>query len=307
MCAVISLTSYANCNSSLQAMLKEGQEELNIDNKYVSQNYRARGGKKAKVLILHCVGLSDEWVFQNYVLPSGKGGLGVSAHHYLPQSGKIYQLVSEDESALHAGVSEWRSLAEKNGLKGLNDISIGIEFQSPGYGQIEEKTYFPFSFQPFQPEQTKLGILLSQRIMKAHGIDPENVVWHSDVSPGRKTDPGPLFDGKEFAKNGIGVWPKSNRVKDSQLEITLSKIQKQLMSWGYPNVKQTGDLDELTKYVLQAHYMHYLPSKINWKSFQGQPSGTVFNGVKEWKEFPYDTDELAISLENLNGRHFETF
>jgi len=124
---VISLISYANCSPDLKAMGQEEQEELKIDITHASKNYRIRGGKKAEVLILHCVGLPDEWVFQNYVLPSNEGGLGVSAHYYLPQSGKIHRLVSEENSAFRAGVSEWRSLAEKNNLKGLNDISIGIE------------------------------------------------------------------------------------------------------------------------------------------------------------------------------------
>ena len=142
-----------------------GDNELDIIKTSVSQNFRPRGGKKVEALVLHCVGLSDDWVLKNYVLPSSQGGLGVSAHYYIPQCGRIYQLVPETESAFHAGVSEWRNLAQGNGLKGLNDLFIGIEFQSLGYAQLSKEGYFPYCFTPFQETQIGPGISLSQQIM----------------------------------------------------------------------------------------------------------------------------------------------
>ena len=313
---ILSMTICSSWNPSVMAM---DETVLEIDKTVVSQNFRSRGGQKPQVLLLHCVGLSDEWVFKNYVyksdstLPEEKKGLGVSAHYYIPQGGKIYQMVPEEESAFHAGVSEWRSLAQKNNAKGLNDFSIGIEFQSLGYAQINGQAYYPYSFTPFHEEQMKSGILLSQQIMKRHNIAAENVVWHSDVSPLRKdgdkalfgkTDPGAMFDGKRLAQHGIGVWPVPDRLTDSQLSFSLEDIQVGLTEWGYPHVTKIGFWDESTKYVLQSHYMHYLPKEVNWDNFKYQTSGSIFDKITDWKEFPYDKDTLAISLQNLNKKKF---
>lgn len=282
---------------------------LDIDTSIASQNFRPRGVIAPKVLMLHCVGLPDEWVFKNYVfpadrnLPDEKRGLGVSAHYYIPQGGKIYQLVAEENVAYHAGESNWRSLGS------LNDISVGIEFQSLGYAQVGGQAYYPYSFATYSEEQIQSGIALSQQIMRTHNISPENVVWHSDVSPIRnsglgKTDPGIFFDGKRFAQSGVGVWPQSDRVEDSQLSLSLEDIQAGLINWGYPSIEKTGHFDDATKYVLGAHCMHYLPQEINLDDFKEQKSGSIFDKIADWSEFPYDKATLALSLENLNNKHF---
>lgn len=309
----LSMIGFASSTSVLMAMERT---ELDIDKTtIVSQNFRARGGKKTQVLLLHCVGLDDAWVRKNYGYSTKEGGLGVSAHYYVSQeSKKIYQLVPEESSAFHAGVSEWRSLAQESGLQGLNDLSIGIEFQSPGYAQINGEGYYPYNFAPFSDEQVSSGILLSKKIMKEHNISPENVVWHSDVSPLRKTntgdilfgktDPGTLFDGKKLAQHGIGVWPSLDRLEDSQLDTSLKAIQAGLQTWGYPHIAPTGLFDEPTKYVLTAHYMHYLPTKVGWDDYKNKTSGSIFDDIIDWKAFPYSKKALSISLENLNKKNF---
>jgi len=288
---------------------------LDIDKTFESENFRSRGGKKPTVLILHCVGLSYEWVKQNYGFTKENGGLGVSAHYYISQeSNKTYQFVSEKNSAFHAGVSEWRGLAKQNGLQGLNDMSVGIEFQSSGYGQVEGKGYYPYSFGSYDERQMDFGKVLCQKIMKEYNISPENVVWHSDVSPLRmdsgkisfgKTDPGPHFPAESFARSGIGVWPSSIRLEDSLLDTSLVSIQEALKAWGYPHIEPTGVFDEETKYVLTSHYMHYLPKEVPcWDDFKNQQNGSIFDTVKKWEEFPYDKEKLFISLENLTKKHF---
>lgn len=310
---VVAMVTFLSSSSALIAM---EANELGIDKKtIVSKNFRARGGRKVQTLILHCVGLSDEWVSKNYSYSKQEGGLGVSAHYYASrESNKIFQLVSEENSAFHAGVSEWRSLAKDNGLQGLNDISIGIEFQSPGYGQINGEGYYPYKFASYGDEQIESGIRLSKKIMEQHNISAENVVWHSDISPLRansgsfffgKTDPGALFDGKTFAEKGIGVWPSSVRLEDGQLDTSLKAIQAGLVAWGYPHVQETGVFDEPTKYVLTAHYMHYLPTKVNWADYKEKQSGSIFDEITDWKDFPYSEEALSISLENLNRKNFE--
>jgi N-acetylmuramoyl-L-alanine amidase len=325
----LSLLVFGTYTSSSMAM----ELGFDIDDSVISENSRSRNGRVPEILILHCVGLSNEWVFENYGKTTKNGGAGVSAHYYIPHGGKIYQLVSEKESSFHAGVSEWRSSAKEKNLLGLNDISIGIEVQSSGYAQINGEGYYPYNFAAYDEKQEDYAILLSKQIMERNKISRENVVWHSDVSPLRKdsngkilfgkTDPGPMFNGKKFAQAGVGVWPSSDRLEDKQLSTALEDIQTGLMMWGYPHVEKSGVFDDTTRYVLQAHYMHYLPETIwkshenpeanlesnegpvtIWRYHENQKAGSVFDTIKNWDEFPYDKETLSISLENLNRKNF---
>lgn len=300
----LSVFSTAFTASTFHAKAMVVEEEVTTDRTYVSKNHRPRGDKAVQALILHCVGLSDDWVFKNYVLPTEEGGLGVSAHYYIPGNGRIFQLVDESRSAFHAGVSEWQGLAAKNELKGLNDISVGIEFQTLGYAQLPKEGYYPYHFTPFTEAQINPGILLSQQIMRRHGIARENVVWHSDVTP-RKTDPGPLFPVEAFAKAGVGVWPIADRMEDAVLDTSLPGVQTALIAWGYPIVTPTGAWDAATKFALQAHYMHYLPMAVKWEAHEERTAGCVFDTVMDWSEFPYDKGALAISLTNLINGHYK--
>ena len=97
----------------------------------------------------------------------------VSAHFFLRRTGELLQFVSCDNRAWHAGVSTWR------GRGGCNDYSIGIE--------IEGDAVAPFA----EPQYTELNRLLSAL---ARNYPIKAVTTHSEIAPGRKTDPGPLLD-----------------------------------------------------------------------------------------------------------------
>ncbi|MDD4520259.1 MAG: N-acetylmuramoyl-L-alanine amidase [Alphaproteobacteria bacterium] len=118
----------------------------------------------------------------------------LSSHYLIDEKGEIFRLVPEEKRAHHAGVSAWREFE-----KDLNSSSIGIEF----YNQKNK---------PFKKDQIKAGLLLCQDILKRNPlILPQNVVAHSDIAPQRKEDPNTFFPWKEFAQNGIGLWPFSNK------------------------------------------------------------------------------------------------
>ncbi len=116
----------------------------------------------------------------------------VSAHYLIDEDGQIYRMVEEDKRAWHAGVSYWR------GERDINTTSIGIELVNPGH----EHGYRPFPY-----AQINALIPLAQDIVKRHQIRPDHVLGHSDVAPGRKTDPGELFPWKAMSDHGIGDWP----------------------------------------------------------------------------------------------------
>lgn len=100
-------------------------------------------------------------------------GVKVSAHFFIRRHGEIVQFVSCHRRAWHAGVSLWRGRAR------CNDFSIGIELEGS-------------DFAPFADAQYRSLAYLTRRLQRAYSIG--DIAGHSDVAPGRKTDPGPHFD-----------------------------------------------------------------------------------------------------------------
>ncbi len=108
-------------------------------------------------------------------------GVRVSAHFLIRRDGSLIQFAGADQRAWHAGTSEFR------GRERCNDFSVGIEMEGS-------------DFVPFEPAQyvslTKVAGALLQHYPIRH------IVGHEDIAPGRKTDPGPLFDWTLF-ENGL--------------------------------------------------------------------------------------------------------
>ena len=112
-------------------------------------------------------------------------GLQVSSHFFIRRDGQLWQFVSGDERAWHAGASRWR------GRDNCNDDSIGIELEG-----LEGQ-----AFQPAQYESlTALCAALAQRYPIRH------VAGHEHIAPGRKHDPGSGFDWP-LLRRGLG-WPR---------------------------------------------------------------------------------------------------
>ena len=108
----------------------------------------------------------------------------VSAHFLIRRDGELVQYVSCDERAWHAGISSF------DGRENCNDFAVGIELE--GTDTL-----------PFTDEQYDRLIRLSFSLMRDYpGITLERITGHSDIAPGRKTDPGPCFDWARF-KAGV--------------------------------------------------------------------------------------------------------
>lgn len=116
----------------------------------------------------------------------------VSAHYLVDEDGTIYSLVDEDKRAWHAGLSHW------DGEEDINSLSIGIEIQNPGHGN---------GYRAFPEKQMQAVKDLCLDILSRHDIPPHRILGHSDIAPGRKQDPGELFDWEYLAQHGIGLWP----------------------------------------------------------------------------------------------------
>lgn len=106
--------------------------------------------------------------------------LKVSAHCLIRRGGTLTQYVAFDQRAWHAGKSQFA------GRERCNDFSIGIELEG-----CDSK--------PFTQAQYRRLARLARSLMRAYPqLTPERIVGHSDIAPGRKTDPGPCFDWARF-------------------------------------------------------------------------------------------------------------
>ena len=103
--------------------------------------------------------------------------LKVSAHFLVKRNGDLIQFVSVEDRAWHAGVSEFK------GRSNCNDFSVGIELEGNDVS-------------PFETAQYDSLFALSQSLLSQYPI--QNWVGHSDIAPGRKTDPGTEFEWNRF-------------------------------------------------------------------------------------------------------------
>jgi AmpD protein len=101
--------------------------------------------------------------------------LRVSAHAVIRRDGALTQYVPFGMRAWHAGRSEYR------GRSGCNDFSIGIE--------LEGADAIPYADAQYE----SLGALVAALLEAYPTLSSERIAGHSDIAPGRKTDPGPAF------------------------------------------------------------------------------------------------------------------
>jgi len=156
-----------------------------------SPNFDARpAGTPADLIIVHGISLppgefGGPWIdrlFTN-LLPADAhpyfaeiAGLKVSSHLCIRRDGSVTQYVKFNERAWHAGQSSWE------GRPACNDFSIGIELE--GADAV-----------PYDPRQYRALAEVVAALCRAYPeLSPQRLVGHSEVSPGRKTDPGPAFD-----------------------------------------------------------------------------------------------------------------
>jgi AmpD protein len=104
----------------------------------------------------------------------------VSAHFFIRRDGSLLQFVACAKRAWHAGISSWQ------GRENCNDFSIGIELEGSDFDAFEASQY-----------ETLNGLI--QVLERTYPIT--GIAGHSDIAPGRKTDPGDFFDWDKIASN----------------------------------------------------------------------------------------------------------
>ncbi|MFZ4831701.1 N-acetylmuramoyl-L-alanine amidase [Rouxiella sp. Mn2063] len=222
-------------------------------------SYRSVKGfnRRVRFLVMHYTAVNFA---QSTTLLAGDGG--ASAHYLVPdpteqsylEAGfkelRLFNLVDENDRAWHAGVSSW------DGRTNLNDSSLGIEIVN-----LASEDNGVFTFPPYHHEQIAAIKQLALNIIQRYpDLSPTNVVAHSDISPYRKSDPGPAFPWKELYEAGIGAW-YDNATKDKYAEKFLSALPAKkdiisnLQKYGYDVSAATTDTGY--KQLIRAFQLHY--------------------------------------------------
>lgn len=209
----------------------------------LSPNHDPRAEGPVDILVMHYTGMKTaEGALARLCDPDAK----VSSHYTIDRDGTVYQHVSEDRRARHAGVSYWA------GVRDVNSRSIGIEIVNPGH---------EFGYVPFAKPQIAALIGLSNDILVRHpAITPSRVVGHSDVAPNRKQDPGELFPWQHLAENGIGLWPRERPPHEWGRGQGEEEFAKNLRCYGYG---VPPDIDWPLTNVIAAFQRHFRPSRID--------------------------------------------
>jgi len=144
-------------------------------------------GVEVSLLVLHSISLprgeyrgdAIERLFTNRLDPAAHpsfanlAGLRVSAHFLVRRDGALIQFVPLQKRAWHAGLSTWR------GRERCNDFSVGVELEGTDDGAFAAAQY-----------ETLFRLLKKMQAV----LPLREIAAHSDVAPGRKTDPGTRFD-----------------------------------------------------------------------------------------------------------------
>jgi len=166
-----------------------------------------RGGLRPSLIVLHYTAMATCAAARERLCdPAAE----VSAHWLIAEDGSAEALVPEAARAWHAGAGSW------GGRGDVNSASIGIELANPGDRPFPE------------PQMAALGRLLAE-VMARWTIPASGVIAHSDMAPGRKSDPGPRFDWRRLALAGLSVWPEAGAAEPDE-----ATFHANITRFGYP-------------------------------------------------------------------------
>lgn len=208
-------------------------------------------GLRPTILVMHYTGLPT---VEKSIEVLSRPDCKVSCHYVVDVDGRVIQMVSEDQRAWHAGVSSW------HGDTDINSRSIGIEIQNVGHNS---------GYPDFPQKQMDAVCGLAKDILSRHAIPSRNVVAHSDIAPGRKTDPGEKFDWAWLSAQGVGHWVEPEAMDKDQALLDLAAdtnlvgdLQSKLKRYGY-GIEVSGVHDDHSKTVVSAFQRHFRPARFD--------------------------------------------
>jgi N-acetylmuramoyl-L-alanine amidase len=216
-----------------------------------SANYgERRNSRDPDMIVLHYTGMLDGRMAVHRLTTTGTE---VSAHYIVHEDGRIIQSVREVKRAWHAGASTWA------GETDINSCSIGVEIINGGHD---------YGLPPYPLRQIAAVIALCKGIIIRRNIPQHRVLGHSDISPGRKQDPGEKFPWALLAASGVGQYVTPARIEAGPTmavgaaDDNVRALQKALASYGY-GVTASGIYDFATVEVVTAFQRHFRPELID--------------------------------------------
>ena len=217
----------------------------------VSPNFGPRRDDlKPDCVILHYTGMESGDAAEAWLCnPESE----VSSHYLVHEDGRIVQMVRESDRAWHAGKGSWR------GRTDVNSFSIGIEIVNAG--PLE-------NFPDFPDVQIDAVAALTRDICARHAMAPERVLAHSDVAPGRKSDPGERFPWQRLASFGIGHFIEPSPIRGGRFLAMgdsgepVEALQSMLALYGY-GLEISGLFDDSTHSAVEAFQRHFRPVRVD--------------------------------------------
>lgn len=230
------------------------------------------GAKRPEIVLLHYTGM-----------PDGRGLTGaerairwlttdesqVSCHYVVDVDGTITQLVGEGRRAWHAGLGSWR------GNTDINSASIGIEIVNPGHVWDMSGAAFGADqaevhpgYQDFPDAQIDAVIALVKDIVGRNKMPATGILAHSDIAPGRKSDPGERFPWARLAAEGLGLWGQpaeivegpALRAGDEGQPVRAAQSMFAMLGFG---LEISGVFDPATTAVVTAFQRHWRPARVD--------------------------------------------
>ena len=147
---------------------------------------RGRSSRSPSLVLHHTAMEEDESCISFFLDPSSF----VSSHFLVGRDGRLYQFVSLEHRACHAGASYL------HGRSVLNRTSVGVEITGDG-------NRIPFTRAQVETVMRLTGVLTAQ-----FGLEVPWIAGHQHVAPGRKVDPGALFPWNEVVRRGLELAEK---------------------------------------------------------------------------------------------------
>ncbi|QXP66550.1 N-acetylmuramoyl-L-alanine amidase [Polaribacter sp. AHE13PA] len=209
---LIIITVFASCSKNIYQISKNtyhkkakklGKSLVKIESDTIgnrtskvieSQNFNLR--KPNLVVIHHTAQDSCMQTYKTFALERTQ----VSSHYVICDDGTITQMLNDLVRGWHAGNGSWGKNTD------INSSSIGIELDNNGT-------------EPFSYAQINSLTFLLEKLTKKYKIPAQNIIGHSDIAPGRKTDPSALFPWKSLAESGFGIWYTEEDLKTVTLPV----------------------------------------------------------------------------------------
>lgn len=256
-----------------------------IDIPATKASFGSRNGAPINSIIVHSVGLKLKEVFKvfkessvcpHYLVPQVSAAelikilpdifkeLGINYQEptlSYPNQVPVIRLVADEYKAFHSGVSNFAKFnSHPECSKGLNAVSLGIEFHNPEYAKRGDDWYH---FSSFTQAQKAIGIELISHLVDQYTIPKQNILAHSTIAVGRKTDPGPLFFWEDLYKSGLCYLPKAHErgevFENPSMELVI-RVQNLLKNIGFNNCLDDGVVNDNFQQHVDAYIMQFVPN-----------------------------------------------